>query len=145
MDPADGQIHNISHEDFKKQWTGVLVIMMPGDEFKPGNEKKSTSCACGILLSQMQAFLPGSFRGSDIFCFGSFNCHFVGKLVDNVIPSGNLNLLNLLGVAMVFIILLRVILSLFQWLFVLKSWSEDRCQPYTWIFPPSDETSPVIL
>jgi ATP-binding cassette, subfamily C, bacteriocin exporter len=121
MDPADGQIHNISHDDFKKQWTGILVIMMPGDEFKPGNEKKSTSLRLWHLLKPNAGILFQALFGAVIFSvLGLSTAIFVGKLVDNVIPSGNLNLLNLLGVAMLFIILLRVILSLFQWLFVLK-------------------------
>jgi len=46
---------------------------------------------------------------------------YVGKLVDTVLPGGNLSLLNLLGVAMVFIIVLRLILSFFQTIFILKT------------------------
>jgi ATP-binding cassette subfamily B protein len=46
---------------------------------------------------------------------------YVGKLVDAVLPGGNMNLLNLLGVAMVVIILLRLLLSIFQTIFVLKT------------------------
>ena len=36
---------------------------------------------------------------------------YVGKLVDNVLPGGNLNLLNLLGVAMILIIVIRLLLK----------------------------------
>jgi ATP-binding cassette subfamily B protein len=46
---------------------------------------------------------------------------YVGKLVDNVLPGGNLSLLNLLGVAMVIIIVLRLLLNFFQTIFVLKT------------------------
>jgi ATP-binding cassette subfamily B protein len=46
---------------------------------------------------------------------------YVGKLVDNVLPGGNLSLLNLLGVAMVIIIILRLLLNFFQTIFVLKT------------------------
>jgi ATP-binding cassette, subfamily C, bacteriocin exporter len=121
MDPADGQIHNFSHEEFKNQWTGVLVIMMPGDEFKPLNEKKSTFLRLWHLVKPNAAVLFQALFGAVIFSvLGLSTAIFVGRLVDNVIPSGNLNLLNLLGIAMVFIILLRVVLSLFQWLFILK-------------------------
>jgi ATP-binding cassette, subfamily C, bacteriocin exporter len=121
MDPADGLIHHIPHEDFKKQWTGVLVIMMPGEEFRPGNEKKPTSLRLWHLVKPNAGVLSQALIGAVIFSvLGLSTAIYVGKLVDNVIPSGNSNLLNLLGVAMVFIILLRVLLSLFQWLFVLK-------------------------
>jgi len=46
---------------------------------------------------------------------------YVGRLVDHVIPGGNGNLLNLLGIAMIAIILFRSLLSLFQSFFVLKT------------------------
>jgi ATP-binding cassette subfamily B protein len=46
---------------------------------------------------------------------------YVGKLVDNVLPGGNLSLLNLLGVAMVIIIILRLLLGFFQTIFILKT------------------------
>ncbi|HOK73569.1 MAG TPA: cysteine peptidase family C39 domain-containing protein, partial [Bacteroidales bacterium] len=41
MDPSDGEIHRLTYEEFKEQWTGVLVIMVPGEKFRPGNEKIS--------------------------------------------------------------------------------------------------------
>jgi ATP-binding cassette subfamily B protein len=46
---------------------------------------------------------------------------YVGKLVDTVLPGGNLSLLNLLGIAMVLIIVLRLVLSFFQSIFILKT------------------------
>jgi ATP-binding cassette subfamily B protein len=46
---------------------------------------------------------------------------YVGRLIDHVIPGGNMNLLNLMGIAMVLIILLRLLLGLFQSLFILKT------------------------
>ena len=42
MDPADGEFHRISHDEFKKQWTGVLVLLAPGEKFSVRNEKIST-------------------------------------------------------------------------------------------------------
>jgi len=34
MDPADGNIHKVLHEEFKKQWTGVLVLIAPGENLR---------------------------------------------------------------------------------------------------------------
>ena len=41
MDPADGEFHKISHDEFKKQWTGVLVLLAPGEKFSVLKMKKS--------------------------------------------------------------------------------------------------------
>lgn len=41
MDPGDGEYHKKSHEEFKSQWTGILVLLAPDENFKMGNEKVS--------------------------------------------------------------------------------------------------------
>ena len=122
MDPADGAIHKVSHEEFKKKWTGVLVLIAPGEKFTVGNEKISTPVRFWRLIKPNRGILLQSLIGALIFSvLGLFMSIYVGKLVDNVLPGGNLNLLNLLGVAMVIIIILRLILSFFQTIFILKT------------------------
>jgi ATP-binding cassette, subfamily C, bacteriocin exporter len=122
MDSADGNIHKLPHSEFKEKWTGVLVILMPGEEFKPANEKKSTSLRLWKLLEPNASVLLQALCGAVLFSvLGLSTAIYIGKLVDHVLPGGNMNLLNLLGIAMLAIILLRVVLNIFQWLFVLKT------------------------
>ncbi|MFN8211501.1 MAG: ABC transporter transmembrane domain-containing protein [Bacteroidales bacterium] len=61
--------------------------------------------------------------------------------MDNVLPGGNLNLLNMLGVVMLVIILLRLILSIFQALFVMKTES-NRCDIDFELLSAHSETTP---
>jgi len=122
MDPADGNIHKVLHEEFKKQWTGVLVLIAPGEKFEVRNEKISTSKRFWQLIRPNRSILLQSLIGALVFSvLGLSMSIYVGKLVDNVLPGGNLNLLNLLGLAMVLIIVLRLFLSFFQSVFVLKT------------------------
>lgn len=122
MDPADGNLHNITHEAFRKQWSGVLVLLVPGEEFSAANEKIPVTLRFWQLLRPNKGVLLQALAGAILFSvLGLSTAIFVGKLVDNVIPSGNANLLNLLGLAMIVIIMIRVLLSTFQWLFVLKT------------------------
>jgi ABC-type bacteriocin transporter len=122
MDPADGLIHRIEHEEFKKQWTGVLVLIAPGEKFIVKNEKISTRVRFWNLVKPHRGILLQSLAGALVFSvLGLAMSIYVGKLVDTVLPGGNLSLLNLLGVAMVFIIVLRLILSFFQTIFILKT------------------------
>jgi ATP-binding cassette, subfamily C, bacteriocin exporter len=122
MDPAGGNIHKMTHPEFKEQWTGVLVIMVPGKEFSPANEKIAISLRFWQLLKPNAGVLLQALCGAVLFSvLGLSTAIYIGKLVDHVLPGGNLNLLNLLGIAMIAIILLRVLLNIFQWLFVLKT------------------------
>ena len=122
MDPGDGNIHKVPNEEFKTQWTGVLVLMIPGEKFSVKNEKipifvrlwQLIKPNIGILLQALVGALAFSILGLSMSLY-------VGRLVDHVIPGGNMNLLNLLGVTMLVIILLRVLLNFFQSLFVLKT------------------------
>lgn len=122
MDPADGAFHKMEHEDFKKQWTGVLVLIAPGEKFTVRNERISTTTRFLSLIKPSRSILLQSLIGALIFSvLGLATSIYVGKLVDNVLPGGNLSLLNLLGIAMVFIIILRLFLSFFQTFFILKT------------------------
>jgi len=122
MDPGDGAIHKLEHEEFKKQWTGVLVLIAPGEKFTIRNEKVSTNVRFWSLIKPSRSILLQSLAGALVFSvLGLAMSIYVGKLVDNVLPGGNLSLLNLLGVAMVVIIILRLLLSFFQTIFILKT------------------------
>jgi ATP-binding cassette subfamily B protein len=122
MDPGDGEIHKIPHEEFKKQWTGVLILIAPGEKFEVRNEKVSATTRFWQLIKPNRSILLQSLIGALVFSvLGLSMSIYVGKLVDNVLPGGNLSLLNLLGVAMVIIIILRLLLGFFQTIFILKT------------------------
>jgi ATP-binding cassette subfamily B protein len=122
MDPGDGAFHKIEHEEFKKQWTGVLVLIAPGEKFTVRNEKVSAQVRFWNLIRPHRGILLQSLAGALVFSvLGLAMSIYVGKLVDTVLPGGNLSLLNLLGIAMVLIIVLRLVLSFFQSIFILKT------------------------
>jgi ATP-binding cassette, subfamily C, bacteriocin exporter len=122
MDPYDGEFHRISHEEFKKQWTGVLVLLAPGEKFSVKNEKIPTGVRFWKLVRPNRNIFLQSLIGALVFSvLGLSMSIYVGKIVDNVLPCGNMSLLNLLGIAMLIIILVRFFLSFFQSLFILKT------------------------
>jgi len=122
MDPADGDYHKISFDEFKKQWSGVLVLIAPGEQFIRGNKTESLWSRIWHLLKPNSGVLGQSLTGALIFSvLGLSMSIYVGKIVDNVLPGGNMNLLNLLGITMIVITLVRLLLSSFQNLFVLKT------------------------
>ena len=122
MDPGDGEIHKMPHEEFKKQWTGVLVLLMPDEGFKPVNEKVSSGNRFYELVKPHTGIILQAIVGSLVVTIlGLSTSIFVGKLVDYVIPNGNLNLLNLMGAAMILVIAVQLILNAFQAIFIIKT------------------------
>jgi ABC-type bacteriocin transporter len=122
MDPVDGAIHRIKFDDFKKQWTGVLILVAPGEKFTVKNGIISTPARFWSLIKPSRNILLQTLVGALVFSMlGLAMSIYVGKLVDNILPGGNMNLLNLLGFAMVIIIVVRLLLSFFQTIFILKT------------------------
>jgi len=122
MDPGDGEIHKVPHEEFRKQWTRVLVLLIPDDGFRPANEKVSSGNRFYQLVKPHRGILLQTVLGSMVVTIlGLSTSIFVGKLVDYVIPNSNLNLLNLMGIAMVLIIAVQLILNIFQSIFIIKT------------------------
>ena len=71
MNPGDGRMHKVSHEDFKKKWIDVLVLVEPKKTFVAmdktmGNEKSFWQlywCSIDTWLLQAPAnSSPAVFR-----------------------------------------------------------------------------------
>jgi ABC-type bacteriocin transporter len=122
MDPGDGELHKVPHDKFKAEWTGVLLLIAPGERFSVRNEKVPLYARFRELIKPNRSILLQALIGALVFSvLGLSTSLFVGRLVDHVIPGGNLNLLNLLGIAMLLIIFARLLLGFFQSLFILKT------------------------
>ena len=49
MDPADGKLHDLPPDVFKRQWTGVLILLIPDVGFETGTEHTLHSKCRGSL------------------------------------------------------------------------------------------------
>lgn len=122
MDPMDGDFHRETHDDFKKIWTSVLILLMPEEDFKPGNEKVSHLQRFWCLLRPHRSVLFQSLFGAMVYTvLGLSTSIYVQKIVDNVLVEGNRNLLNLLGVIMLLILLLQLFVGNLKSIFAIKT------------------------
>ena len=112
MDPATGTVDKVPLATFKESWTGVLILLSPDDGFRPGNEKVSVASRFLFLLKPHKAILWQVLTGALLFTLlGLSTSIFLQKIVDHVIPDGNRNLLNLMGLAMVSILVVKLIIN----------------------------------
>ncbi|HNX65905.1 MAG TPA: peptidase domain-containing ABC transporter [Bacteroidales bacterium] len=122
MDPGDGEIHKLDHDEFREQWTGVLILIAPGERFRIRDEKGKLWTRLLHLVKPSKSILIQALAGALVYSvLGLSVSIYVGRLVDNVIPGSSFNLLNLLGVVMLIIIIYRFVLVIFQSVFVLKT------------------------
>jgi len=122
MDPGDGEMHTLSIEEFMKQWTGVLILLIPNDDFVARNEKVSNFKRFVFLLAPHKSILAQSLTGAIIYTvLGLSTSIYIQKITDSVLPTGNTNLLNLLSIGMLIIVLFQILLGINQTLFMIKT------------------------
>ena len=122
MDPADGKLHKRSYEDFQKEWTGVLILMRPAETFQKGNIKKSNFLSFMELLQPHKSVMTQALFGAIIYSIlGLATSVYVGKITDYVLVDKNINLLNLMGIIMLIILLLRTFIGAMKSILALKT------------------------
>lgn len=122
MDPGDGEMHTLNMEEFMKLWSGVLILLIPNDDFVEKNEKVSNFKRFLFLLAPHKSVLAQSLTGAVIYTvLGLSTSIYIQKITDNVLPTGNTNLLNLLSMGMLIIVVFQILLGINQTLFMIKT------------------------
>ncbi len=122
MDPGDGRMHKKTIEEFTKEWTGVLILLLPDEQFTTGNEKVSSLRRFWFLLQPHKTVMLQALFGAAIYTLlGLSTSIYIQKITDYVIPESNQNLLNLLSIGMVLILLLQILVGTIKSVFALKT------------------------
>ncbi len=122
MDPADGQLHKLSIEEFTKIWTGVLVLFAPSEKFEAKDEKISNIKRFVFLLQPHKNILVQALFGAVVYTvLGLSTSVYIQKLTDYVLVDGNRNLLNLLSMIMLVLLLLQLFIGTIKNVFMLRT------------------------
>ena len=122
MDPGLGAMQRYTHEEFKKVWTGVLVILLPGEDFATGNQKVSVLSRFWALIKPHKSIMIQALAGAMVYTLiGLTTSIYVQKIVDHVLVDGSRNLLNLMSVGMIVLLLLQVFISATKSIFTLRT------------------------
>ena len=129
MDPNDGKIHFKEISEFAKEWTGVLLLLLPNEQFKKGNEKITNSLRFWKLISPHRNILLQVLFGSLIYTIlGLSTAIFVQKITDYVLVDNNRSLLNLMSIVMIIILLLKLVVASIKNIFTLRIGQQiDAC------------------
>ena len=122
MDPGDGQIHKKGITDFEKEWSGVLILLSPNNDFISRNEKVSNLTRFLFLLKPHKSVLVQALIGAVVYTIlGLSTSVYIQKITDFVLVEGNYNLLNLLSIGMIVILLAQLFIGVMQTVFILKT------------------------
>ncbi|MFW6100547.1 MAG: peptidase domain-containing ABC transporter, partial [Bacteroidota bacterium] len=122
MDPREGKVKKLRLKEFAEQWTGVLVLMVPNEDFQKINMKVSNFTRFLFLLRPHKSILLQALFGAIIYTLlGLSTSIYIQKITDHVLVDGNRNLLNLLSVAMAFILLFQIFIGVTKTIFTLRT------------------------
>ena len=114
MDPGDGKMQKKTLQEFEKEWTGVLVLLIPKEDFNPTNEKVSVYKRFWFLLKPHKYVLIQSFVGAVVYTLLGFSVSiYIQKLTDFVLVGGNTKLLNLLSVVVLILLVVQILIGVF--------------------------------
>ncbi len=126
-DPAN-ELKKISLDEFYKNFTGVLLLLNPTSEFKPGKQKKGGMLKryIDLLLPQKKLFVYAILSSVLITVLGIVSSIFNRALMDEVLPYGLQNLLvTLILVFSVVSLTSTLITTVRQWILIYLSIKVD--------------------
>ena len=122
MDPSDGSIRKTYLKDFVSTWTGILVLLVPGPDFKQGTHKVTPFRRIITLVRSHSGLFIQAFLGAAVYSILGLSVSvYVQKIVDNILPDQNINLLNLLSIIVLIILGFRIYISIIKSLYLLKT------------------------
>jgi ATP-binding cassette, subfamily C, bacteriocin exporter len=106
-DPASG-LRKLNPQDFHRNWSGVLLLVTPTENFKHLiNSRSSLRYLFSILLPHYHLFLDALIAAVLLTILGLTSSFFIQALVDFVFVLGRTPTLNWLGLGMLLVTLAR--------------------------------------
>jgi ATP-binding cassette, subfamily C, bacteriocin exporter len=122
MDPGDGQIHKKRITEFQEIWSGVIVLILPSEDFKTGSQKTSNALRFWQLIKPHSGIMFQALIGALIYTIlGLSTSIYVQKIIDFVLVEGNIRLLNLLSIGMIVILIFQLFIGTFKTIFGLQT------------------------
>ncbi len=122
MDPGDGEFRKESLSAFQEIWSGVLVLILPGDDFVAGKQKTSNANRFWQLIRPHSSMMIQALIGAVIYTIlGLSTSIYMQKIIDFVLVEGNTRLLNLLSLGMILILVFQLAIGAFKTVFGLQT------------------------
>lgn len=119
-DPAKG-IVKYRKEDFLKIWTNILILVAPTKKAQKGNKKGSTLISFFKLLVSQKKLLFIIFIFSILLTsIGIITSFYYQVIMDNIVVTKSLDMLNYVSVITLCLFLIQIILSFLRGLLTVK-------------------------
>lgn len=121
MDPEDGKISYIKTNDLKAEWSGYLLILKPGANFKKEKKREKSYIRFLRIFSNNKKELIHSLVGAIAYIIcGLSTSVFLQQIIDKILPKEDLSMLSIFAITMLLITLVSLIINYMRSLFTIK-------------------------
>ncbi|HDR4909321.1 TPA: peptidase domain-containing ABC transporter [Bacillus cereus] len=113
-DPERGHVTYLLDE-FCQMWTGVLILVKPGEKFQKGNKSQSIfSRFVSLLKNQTNLLIPLFFASIFFNLFGLLGAFYFKFLIDDIVTNQLLQTLHIVSIGIIILYIFKVFLSYFR-------------------------------
>lgn len=113
-DPAKGIVKK-APEEFFKEWTGILILLVPAQTFRTEKDTKNIfERFWGLLLPQKRLVLDIFAASIIITILGILGAFYFQLIIDDILPAGIEKTLTVLSIGAILLKLFSVILSVLR-------------------------------
>jgi ATP-binding cassette subfamily B protein len=122
MDPAEGKLVRWPAAEFKRRWTGVLLLVAPGASLMPRDERPSLFRRLWSLLAPHRVVTARMLAGAIAWTILALvPAIYVQKIVDHVLADASVGLLNVMTVAVLLLLAAQIQLGVTRDLLLLRT------------------------
>ena len=113
-DPARGIVKK-TPEEFFKEWTGILILMVPAQTFRKGKETKNIfERFWGLLLPQKRLVIDIFAASLVITVLGILGAFYFQIIIDDILPAGIIKTLHILSIGVILLKLFSVLITVLR-------------------------------
>jgi len=121
MDPSSGTIERVKKTEFYEKWTKIVIVLTPAAAFTVGDKTITLWQRFLDLIKPHKYILLSTLTGACFYSIlGLSTSVYIEKLIDNIIPSGNTNFLNLITIILLVLLFFRVFTGWIKGMLILE-------------------------
>jgi len=121
MDPAEGKVKILSYNEFHKIWTGISVLLSPGENFERNKRESIIRKISALAVPYSKALLLASVCAVIVSLLGISISVYVREIVDVILVRKNAGLLDIASIMVIVILLIQAIVTIIKGKIVLST------------------------
>jgi ATP-binding cassette, subfamily C, bacteriocin exporter len=113
-DPGKGLL-TYNKEDFFNIWTGILIFMVPGENYtKQSDESNVQRDLFKLIINQKSIITHTAIASFIITIFGILGTFYFQTIIDQILPNGLKNSLHIISIGLIVMYIFQVVLTAFR-------------------------------